>query len=907
MSLASRFGLRVVAFLLLAGLLGACSGDGNPSDPGEDTCRGDACAPAAEVTACAAASDCPVRPCADATCDAGVCTYAAAAEPDPADGCCADDAGCDDGRACTTDRCEALQCKHERLDPNCCDGNADCTDIDVCTVDACVSGRCMHQRRSDCCASDAACDDSDACTADRCVQGECVHPRESTCPCTGAPQCDDGNPCSTDLCLALPQGQRQCQYERDYASPAEADCCDPLISEPQCDDGDPVTADACDLVTFRCTHTPQLVCEDDAACADDDPCTVHVCSEAGFCVLTNPDAVCCQSDAECDDGSDCSFDLCDAETLTCVHAKVPTAGCCETDAECDDALACSVDTCDLSTFLCEHDQTGCECAQNIDCDDANNCTTDTCQNGQCHHMQTTNCCEIDADCDDQNPCTTDTCYEVNKSCYYEQIAGCCNVDADCEDGNECTSNRCNADRRCQLTYIPNCCVDAGQCNDSDACTIDTCVDSWCQYETKPSPCYADGDCPAPGPCQQGRCVNCTCITVDVPDCCANAADCDDDDDLCTTERCVDSHCVYTVTDEPDCCLVPTDCTPENWCFEPSCSAGHRCSYAAIPNCCLVDADCADGEEICTLDTCVDGECVHASTGAEGCCANDGDCTSLDPCQAGSCDATGTCQFAPIPAPDCCHDDGECNDGDDECTNDFCRDNVCAYESTGLPQCCSPWEWVDEIDDCGSSIIPIPMAAAEEPAEGDCRYTFVNTNQGMAGLFGAIGWQTVSQGGELPIGNALVRSAPTSIYYGDAMNGTYAAGGMMGEFMCMFQPEMCGPHEGTCTSESIEVGADPSSMLSFWLYLDIRSDPDVDHLTVSIVDETAGNEVVEVWSKEEADPGLFGDWQLVEIPIVAYASHTVRVQWYFGTVDAPEATGLGIYLDDIRLGDNCSAE
>jgi hypothetical protein len=94
---------------------------------------------------------------------------------------------CDDGNACTEDLC-FLQfgCWHrpflllECVGP----GIRDCDDLDACTVDACDPG-------SGCVFPPADCDDGDACTLDTCDDElGCVH--------SGG--CDDGDPCTLDGC-----------------------------------------------------------------------------------------------------------------------------------------------------------------------------------------------------------------------------------------------------------------------------------------------------------------------------------------------------------------------------------------------------------------------------------------------------------------------------------------------------------------------------------------------------------------------------------------------------------------------------------------------------------------------------------------------------------------------------------
>src|SRR5205809_406172 len=87
---------------------------------------------------------------------------------------------CDDGVACTTDTCDAVNgCQHS---PN----NGACDDGVACTTDTCdVVNGCQHSPNN------GACDDGVACTTDTCTAQRCQHS-----PNNGA--CDDGMACTTD-------------------------------------------------------------------------------------------------------------------------------------------------------------------------------------------------------------------------------------------------------------------------------------------------------------------------------------------------------------------------------------------------------------------------------------------------------------------------------------------------------------------------------------------------------------------------------------------------------------------------------------------------------------------------------------------------------------------------------------
>ncbi len=98
-----------------------------------------------------------------------------------------------------------------------------CTDGEPCTTDTCVAGKCAH--------SAAPCSDGDVCTADACATGKgCTH---------GSASCDDGDACTSDVCdalegcvhLAIPG----CSAVNPCATPkCDATKCDGVVMGGQC-------------------------------------------------------------------------------------------------------------------------------------------------------------------------------------------------------------------------------------------------------------------------------------------------------------------------------------------------------------------------------------------------------------------------------------------------------------------------------------------------------------------------------------------------------------------------------------------------------------------------------------------------------------------------------------------------
>jgi hypothetical protein len=158
-----------------------------------------------------------------------------------------------------------------------CTVDADCDDGDACTRERCAdpsTGTCAS--RNVFCQNGNACDGFETCDASvGCVPGTPL-------------DCDDGNACTEDLCFAqfgcwhrpflllecVGPGIRDCDdFDR-----CTVDACDPgsgcLFPPNDCDDFDACTADVCD---------PDVGCVHTGGCDDGDPCTADVCTREGTC------------------------------------------------------------------------------------------------------------------------------------------------------------------------------------------------------------------------------------------------------------------------------------------------------------------------------------------------------------------------------------------------------------------------------------------------------------------------------------------------------------------------------------------------------------------------------------------------------------------------------------------------
>jgi hypothetical protein len=368
---------------------------------------------------------------------------------------------CGDGNVCNgLETCQS---------GNCAAGTAlDCSDGNVCTTDGCnPQSGCTQQPTPGCCTTDADCADASACTInERCVGRACISD-----PLT----CNDGNTCTSDSCnpasgcsfAPVPNGQ----------SCSNLDFCDGLetcqagvcagSAAPNCNDGNPCTTDACNGST-GCTHTGVAgCCFTDGDCVDADNCTVNERCVGGTC----------RSDPRnCVDGNRCTTDTCDpaigctntsvidgtsCEDLSvCDGAETCAAGTCRpgTAPNCDDANFCTQDGCDNTTG-CRHDPVASCCNTDAQCADADQCTTQE----RCTAAHT--CASTPRTCVDGNACTLDGC-NPSVGCVFTPATG-----TPCDDGDTCTlSDACSAGT---CVGSPRDCSDGDTCNGAESCVPET--------------------------------------------------------------------------------------------------------------------------------------------------------------------------------------------------------------------------------------------------------------------------------------------------------------------------------------------------------------------------------------------------------------------------------------------------
>jgi hypothetical protein len=277
------------------------------------------------------------------------------------------------------------------------------------------------------------------------------------------------------------------------------------------------------------------------------------------------------------------------------------------------------------------------------------------------------------DCDDNDPCTVDSCAveDGEAVCQYEPVdcpegrvchpesgecVGCLE-DADCDDDLFCNGvEACGQNNTCVPGDDP--CTETALCNEeTDAC-VDCLTDADCDDDVF---CNGQETCdPVIGQCVGGAPPCADRICVEETDACVNClTDADCDDDLFCTG-------VETCDPETGACIPGTDpCLEGEFCVEGNkacleclsdedCPDGQLCAPATgrcIDVClCISDQECDDGDP-CTVNTCVDCQCVSTPkdcddhlfcNGYEYCDSETGECVSPgNPCGEGKpCDEVG---------------------------------------------------------------------------------------------------------------------------------------------------------------------------------------------------------------------------------------------------------------------------
>mgnify|MGYP006971705140 CR=1 FL=1 len=384
---------------------------------------------------------------------------------DPAAGCKSSQAlVCSDGNECTDDSCDPeLGCNYAFNQAGCDDGNA-CTVGDQCAQGKCVAG------------SGVACDDENVCTTDSCdpVVG-CLH-LLNTAPCDDDNLCTYGDTCQLGDCVG--QGNLPCND----GNPCTDDSCDPdtgcqfLPNADDCDDQNQCSVgDQCSM--GWCMPGPPLPCN------DNNLCTTDVCTSEDGCTTINNTLPCddsnpcttqdaCQDGGcqggpalDCDDSNPCTDDSCDDDS-GCIHVN--------NSAGCEDGNACT---------------TGDTCVQGacipglgvLECADENPCTDDGCNpDVGCIFVNNSDGCTDGDACTDGDLC-------VKGACVPGPALECP------DDGNTCTTHACDSDSGCVTTPVADCCgngIKEGgeECDDGNQVNGDDCT---LECKDAAGSCFAD--------------------------------------------------------------------------------------------------------------------------------------------------------------------------------------------------------------------------------------------------------------------------------------------------------------------------------------------------------------------------------------------------------------------------------
>jgi cysteine-rich repeat protein len=111
---------------------------------------------------------------------------------------------------------------------------------------------------------------------------------------------------------------------------------------------------------------------------------------------------------------------------------------------CDDGRECTIDICDTSTSSCVHE---------LSCEDDNECTIDTCVSEECVHEKNASLC------DDDNECTLDICGTFG--CTYALASGPCDDGLACTINDQCSAGLCQGTDTCPTGQF--CSENTGSC------------------------------------------------------------------------------------------------------------------------------------------------------------------------------------------------------------------------------------------------------------------------------------------------------------------------------------------------------------------------------------------------------------------------------------------------------------
>lgn len=298
--------------------------------------------------------------------------------------------------------------------------------------------------------------------------------------------CDDGNPCTTDACVA-----GACNH-----API-AGCTAPCAGDANCKAGGLI----CDAVSHTCvTCTATAGCPAGSACKNNSQCVqIGTCASSKDCKATSQ--VCdlqASQCVDCVDAGDCTA------PASCVAHQCKIVQKCVSDKDC-------TDVCDKVAGFCVNCVQDGDCKPEEFCGAAKTCQKDACSAGQCSAGSWFSCLAngsafaAPVSCDDGSACTDDSCDVAKGGCLWMGKP----------DGTVCSvpgTNLCIESSKCKVGKCVAPPVGGLGCEDGNVCTNDVCdpkvgcthapaVGGKCTGTVDGSPCTkGDISCQASGTC-----------------------------------------------------------------------------------------------------------------------------------------------------------------------------------------------------------------------------------------------------------------------------------------------------------------------------------------------------------------------------------------------------------------------
>lgn len=474
-------------------------------------------------------------------------------------------------------------------------------------------------------------------------------------------------------------------------------------------------------------------CDEDGVC-NDVPLPGH-CFIDGVCYSNGtshgPCLVCASltsfsSWSPAANGLPCSPDSrsCTADQCVAGECEVTDTCFCDTEADCPPATdTCFSVSCDFASGTCSESlqadfcYIGGECYAEGHVSSSNPCDVCNPSHSVDSWSQTLGTCEIGGNCyvhsavNPLNQCQV--CNSVLSSVSWSSKPDetVCSTDI-----QSCTTEWCqlgvcapNMDT-CECSEVRPCPVPAFACFEP-SCDV---VSGVCSETLRPGHCFIDGECHLDGDVN-GLCQ--TCVSSSSTSTWTNRADgfvCDTNTYLeCAAEECQSGVCELAGLGSCLDCIFDDDCTALSVCQIAQCSLAGVCEHSLIAGHCLIDgvchasgasnpaspqcqqcipssstsawtnlvSSCVADNRACTVDQCVAGACVVASSACD--CDIGGDCpVTNQACFTSLCDfSSGACS-AEQQNPNTCYLESTCLLTGDPLPSDSCQ--VCSSSGSTIP-------------------------------------------------------------------------------------------------------------------------------------------------------------------------------------------------------------------------------